>query len=127
MSALRSRGRCPTLFSPCRVGQAEGQVSKAKEGKRYLWLRRPGKRCTVLSEVNDVRHTSAHEIAADIRFHNRLDTRPCVGRDRTDTRYGVGPAAPKDHDEAQFVLSKRLTALSLTGATSQKPMMMRFL
>ena len=61
--------------------------------------------------MNDVRHTSAHEIAADIRFHNRLDTRPCVGRDCIDTRYGVGPSAPKDHNEAWFVLSKRLNAL----------------
>jgi hypothetical protein len=78
----------------------EGQVFEADEGKRYLWLRRPGKRCTVVSEVNDVRHTGAHESAADIRFHNRLDTRPCVGRDRTDTRYSVGPSAPKNHNEA---------------------------
>ena len=73
---------------------------EAEEGKRYLWLRRPGKRCTVVREVNDVRHTSAHEIAADIRVHHRLDTRPSIGRDPSDTRYGVGPSAPKDHDEA---------------------------
>ena len=100
MNALRSRGRCLTLFSPCRVGQAAGLVFEAEKGKRYLWLRRPGKRCTVVSEVNDVRHTSAHEIAADNGFHNSLDTRPCVDCDRTDTRYGLGPSAPKDHGEA---------------------------
>jgi hypothetical protein len=108
---VMSRGRCFTLFSSFRAAQLKGGCSKPTRENVYLWLPRSRKRCTVVLEVNDVRQTSAHEIAADIGFHNRLDTRPCIGRDRIDTRYGVCPSAPKDHDEAWFVLSKRLNAL----------------
>jgi hypothetical protein len=50
--------------------------------------------------VNDVRQASAHKIAADIRFHNRLDKHPCIGRDRADPRCAVGPYAAKIRDEA---------------------------
>jgi hypothetical protein len=99
-SALSRTKHLLTVFLPFRVGQAEGQVFEAKETNVYLWLWRLGKRCTVAREVNDVRQTSAHEIAADIRFHNRLDTRPCIGRDRADPRCAVGPYAAKIRDEA---------------------------
>lgn len=99
MSALRSGGRSLTLFSSFRVVQA-GPVFEAKEGKRLSLAARSGKRCTVVREVKDVRQISAHEIAADTRFHNRLDTRPCIGSDPIDPRCAVGPCAAKIRDEA---------------------------
>lgn len=79
---------------------AEGQVFEANEGKCLLLAVASSKRCTVVREVKDVRQTGVHEIAADIRFHNRLDTRPCIGRDRIDPRCAVGPCGAEIRDEA---------------------------
>jgi len=102
MSALRSRGRSISSRGSRLSASVKlkGRCSKPRRENVYLWLRRVGKRCTVAREVNDVRQTSAHKIAADIRFHNRLDTCPCVGRDRADPRCAVGPYAAKIRDEA---------------------------
>ena len=58
---------------------------------------------------------SAHEISADIRVHNRHDTRPFIGRDRADPHCAVGPGGAKIRREAWLVLSGRLTALRFIG------------
>ena len=63
-------------------------------------MRRLAKRCTVVREVKHAWQTRAHEVAADIRFRNRGDKRPCIGRNRLDTCFTAGPWVPKGDDEA---------------------------
>ena len=106
MNALRARGRSiSSRWSRLSASvKPNGRCSNLRRENVYLWLRRL--RFIVAREVNDVKQASVHEIVAHIRFHNRLDTRSCIGRDCADPRCTVGPYAPKISDEAWFVLSK---------------------
>jgi len=51
-------------------------------------------------EVKHVWQATAHRIATDFRFRNRLDTHPCIGCTRLDAHFTVAPWVPKGRDEA---------------------------